>query len=61
LRIPGCRATRTPILKTASKVLALVAQGRSYRLVGRELGLRKITVAGIVQRSRSATSVQHAR
>jgi putative DNA-invertase from lambdoid prophage Rac len=42
-------------------VLALVAQGRSYRLVGRELGLRKITVAGIVQRSRSATSVKHAR
>lgn len=36
------------------KVLALVAQGRSYRLVGRELGLSKNTVADIVKRTRAA-------
>lgn len=34
------------------KVLALVAQGRSYRLVGREVGLSKNTVAEIVKRKR---------
>jgi putative DNA-invertase from lambdoid prophage Rac len=34
-------------------VLALVAQGRSYRLIGRELGLSKNTVADIVKRSRA--------
>ena len=37
----------------APKVLALVAGGRSYRLIGRELGLSKNTVAGIVKRSRA--------
>jgi putative DNA-invertase from lambdoid prophage Rac len=36
------------------KVLALVAKGRSYRLIGRELGLSKNTVAEIVKRNRSA-------
>ncbi|NUB13691.1 DNA resolvase [Azospirillum brasilense] len=36
----------------ALKVLALVAQGRSYRLIGRELGLSKNPVAGIVKRAR---------
>jgi len=30
--------------RLAPKVLALVAQGRSYRLIGRELGLSKNTV-----------------
>ena len=35
------------------KVLALVAQGRSYRLVGREVGLSKNTVAEIVKRNRT--------
>ena len=35
------------------KVLALVAQGRSYRLIGREVGLSKNTVADIVKRSRA--------
>ncbi len=35
------------------KVLALIAQGRSYRLVGREVGLSKNTVADIVKRSRA--------
>jgi len=40
--------------RLAPKVLALVAQGRSYRLIGRELGLSKNTVAGIVKRSRAS-------
>ena len=39
--------------RLAPKVLALVALGRSYRLVGREVGLSKNTVADIVQRNRS--------
>src|SRR5215218_10149836 len=43
--------------RLAPKVLALVAQGRSYRLVGREVGLSKNTVAGIVNRSRTGQSV----
>jgi putative DNA-invertase from lambdoid prophage Rac len=41
--------------RLAPKVLALVAQGRSYRLIGRELGLSKNTVADIVKRSHSTT------
>jgi DNA-binding CsgD family transcriptional regulator len=36
----------------ASKVIALVAKGRSYRLIGREVGLSKNTVADIVKRGR---------
>jgi DNA invertase Pin-like site-specific DNA recombinase len=40
--------------RLAPKVLALVAQGRSYRLIGRELGLSTNTVADIVKRSRAA-------
>jgi DNA invertase Pin-like site-specific DNA recombinase len=40
--------------RLAPKVLALVALGRSYRLVGREIGLSKNTVAGIVKRARTA-------
>ena len=35
------------------KVLALVAAGRSYRLIGRELGLSKNTVTAIVKRTRA--------
>ena len=42
--------------RLAPKVLALIGLGRSYRLVGRELGLSKNTVADIVKRSRAATS-----
>jgi DNA invertase Pin-like site-specific DNA recombinase len=42
--------------RLAPKVLALVAQGRSYRLVARELGLSKNTVAGIVKRDRTAAT-----
>jgi len=41
--------------RLAPKVLALVAQGRSYRLVGREVGLSKNTVAEIVRRTRAAS------
>ena len=35
------------------KVLALVSQGHSYRLIGREVGLSKNTVADIVKRNRA--------
>jgi len=38
--------------RLAPRVLALIAQGRSYRLVGREVGLSKNTVAAIVKRDR---------
>jgi putative DNA-invertase from lambdoid prophage Rac len=41
--------------RLASRVLALIALGRSYRLVGREVGLSKNTVAGIVKRSRASS------
>jgi putative DNA-invertase from lambdoid prophage Rac len=40
--------------RLAPKVLTLVAAGRSYRLIGRELGLSKNTVADIVKRHRAA-------
>jgi putative DNA-invertase from lambdoid prophage Rac len=40
--------------RLAPKVLSLVAQGRSYRLIGRELGLSKNTVAAI-KRHRTTT------
>ena len=40
--------------RLAPKVFALIAQGRSYRLVGREVGLSKNTVADIVKRHRPA-------
>lgn len=39
--------------RLASKVMALVAKGRSYRLIGREVGLSKNTVADIVKRHRT--------
>ena len=39
--------------RLAPKVLALVEAGRSYRLIGRELGLSKNTVADIVKRRRA--------
>lgn len=38
--------------RLAPKVLALAAAGRSYRLIGRELGLSKNTVAAILKRAR---------
>jgi len=34
-------------------LLALVAKGRSYRLIGREVGLSKNTVADIIKRHRT--------
>lgn len=40
--------------RLAPKVLALAKQGRSYRLIGREVGLSKNTVAAIVGRHRVA-------
>jgi len=39
--------------RLAPKVMALIALGRSYRLIGRELGLSKNTMADIVKRNRS--------
>jgi DNA-binding CsgD family transcriptional regulator len=39
--------------RRAPKVLALVAEGRSYHLIGRELGLSKNTVTDIVKHSRA--------
>ena len=39
--------------RLAPKVLALIEQGRSYRLVGRELRISKNTVADIVKRNRA--------
>ena len=41
--------------RLALKVLALIAEGRSYRLVGREVGLSKNTVAEIVKRKRASS------
>jgi putative DNA-invertase from lambdoid prophage Rac len=41
--------------RLAPKVLALVAAGRSYRLINRELGLSKNTMAEIVKRSRESS------
>ena len=38
------------------KVLALVADGRSYRLIARELGLSKNTVLEIVKRNRAMSA-----
>jgi putative DNA-invertase from lambdoid prophage Rac len=45
--------------RLAPKVLALVDKGRSYRLVGREVGLSKNTVAAIVKRKRKASNDQN--
>ena len=39
--------------KLASKVLALVAAGQTYRKIGRELDLSKNTVLEIVKRERA--------
>jgi putative DNA-invertase from lambdoid prophage Rac len=42
--------------RLAPKVLALVADGRSYRLIARELGLSKNTVLEIVKRNRAISA-----
>ena len=47
--------------RLAPKVLALVAQRRSYRLTGRELGISKNTVAEIVKRDRAAGAGERGR
>jgi putative DNA-invertase from lambdoid prophage Rac len=47
--------------RLAPKVLALVAQRRSYRLIGRELGISKNTVAEIVKRDRVRDAGSRAR
>jgi putative DNA-invertase from lambdoid prophage Rac len=52
----GRQAGQRPSDRLAPKVLALAAQGRSYRLIGRELGLSKNTVAEIVKRARAAST-----
>jgi putative DNA-invertase from lambdoid prophage Rac len=36
--------------------MALVKQGRSYRLIGREVGLSKNTVVDIVKRNRAVSA-----
>ena len=43
------------------KVLALVSQGRSYRLIGRELGLSKNTVGEIIKRNREEATARPTR
>jgi putative DNA-invertase from lambdoid prophage Rac len=43
--------------RLAPKVLALVEQGRSYRLIGRELGISKNTVVDIVKRNRGEPQI----
>lgn len=42
--------------RLAPRVLALLADGRSYRLIGREVGLSKNTMAAIVKRARPAVT-----
>ncbi len=44
--------------RLGAKVLALVAEGRSYRLIGRQLGLSKNTVTDIVRRGRTSQSAE---
>jgi len=49
----GCQRGQRPKLdRLAPKVLALFVQGRSYRLIGRGVGLSKNTVTDIVERDR---------
>jgi DNA invertase Pin-like site-specific DNA recombinase len=52
----GRQLGQRPSDRLAPRVLTLVAQGRSYRLIGRELGLSKNTVADIVKRTRAASA-----
>jgi len=42
--------------RLAPKVLALVQKGRSYRLIGREVGLSKNIVADIIKRNRAGSA-----
>ena len=53
-KVLGRRPGQRPSDRLAPRVLALAAQGRSYRLIAREVGLSKNTVAGIVRGARDA-------
>lgn len=55
-RLGRQRGQRPKSDRLAPKVMALIKIGRSYRLIGRELGLSKNTVAEIVKRSRATTA-----
>ena len=46
-----------PMQWLAAKVPALITQGRSYRLIGRELGVSKNTVAEFVRRMRATSAL----
>ena len=50
-RQPGQRPTD----RLVPKVMDLIAQGRSYRWIARDLGISKNTVAAIVKRQRAAS------
>ena len=52
-KVLGRQPGQRPSDRLAPRVLALAAQGRSYRLIGREMGLSKNTVAAIVKRGRT--------
>jgi putative DNA-invertase from lambdoid prophage Rac len=58
-RLGRQRGQRPKSDRLAPKVLALVAQRRSYRLIGRQLGLSKNTVAAIVKRAGGRARVTH--
>ncbi|RTL67530.1 MAG: recombinase family protein [Hyphomicrobiales bacterium] len=52
-KVLGRRVGQRPSDKKAAKVLELHKEGLSYRLIGRNLGLSKNTVADIVQRAQA--------
>jgi DNA-binding NarL/FixJ family response regulator len=52
----GGRPKKPANPRRRAKVLTLLATGRSYRLIGRELGLSKNTISAIIKRSRSLIS-----
>lgn len=43
--------------RLAPKVMAFIAEGRSYRWIARDLGISKNTVSDIVQRYRDSTTI----
>ena len=46
--------------RLASKVIALSAEGRSYRWIARDLGISKNTVTDIVKRSKLSSAPEKA-
>ena len=52
----GRQLGQRPLDKKAKKVLALHEEGLSYRLLGRNVGLSKNTVMGIVKREEARPS-----